>query len=152
MVFGALQQIAAFEMIPTDKFYDDMLEAIGSGEALDFLFVRMESLGFETVWLLPNLGSFLLFMCLYPMMIVIWLTMICLGKLRCASAQRREEQLRPTIFWNWPISFLRDSYIVIVICCLYNASHTSWSHPLASLNSGLCYTILVLLIMYPLGI
>ena len=76
-------------MIPTDKFYDDMLEAIGSGEALDFLFVRMESLGFETVWLLPNLGSLLFFMCLFPMMIGVWLAMICLSKLRCASAQKR---------------------------------------------------------------
>ena len=89
VVFGALQQIAAFEMIPTDRFYSNMLDEIGSGEALEFLFIRMESLGFETVWLLPNLGSLLLFLCLFPIMIGIMLASICLGKLGCASIRRR---------------------------------------------------------------
>ena len=45
---------------------------------------------------------------------------------------------------------MHDSYIVIVICCLYNVKHASWDHQLASLNSALSLTILGLLIIYPL--
>ena len=39
-IFGVLLQVAAFEMIPTDKVYEDMmleLEKLNEGEEIDML-------------------------------------------------------------------------------------------------------------------
>ena len=73
VIFNSLFEIAAFDMIPTDQFYDGMLAMLGSGNATDSLANRMERLGFETIWILPNMGSLLLFLGLYPLMITLWL-------------------------------------------------------------------------------
>ena len=136
-------------MIPTDKFYDNMLDKLGEGSAVDVLFARMNSFGFETIWLLPNLGSLLLFMGLYPLMTILWLFTVILVKLGCNSMERRRIFLSKVIFWNWPISFLKDSFIVVIMCCLYNLVYADWSISMAKLNTGLSALFLVLLILYP---
>ena len=56
------------------------------------------------------------------------------------------------MFWNWPINFLRDSFVVIMICCLYNSSYLSWSNEDESINSGLAVALLTVLLLYPIAI
>ena len=76
-------QLAAFEMIPTDEIYDDMINELDKQEVKfdEELQDKFASQGFETVWLLPNLGSVTFFMCLFPIMIgilvIIFLLSLC---------------------------------------------------------------------------
>ena len=58
-VFGVLLKIAAFDMIPVEVLYEDMLEELESLENgfLDKLKIKMDGLGFDSIWILPNLGS-----------------------------------------------------------------------------------------------
>ena len=46
-------------MIPLDKVYEGMLSELASldHEEKEHLQIKMESLGFETTWVFPNLGS-----------------------------------------------------------------------------------------------
>ena len=81
----------------------------------------MESAGFDTAWILPNLGSAVIFLGLYFLMIVIYLLMVCLV-IRCIpKTEKRVQKMKSYLFWNWPIIFIRENYIVIVTCALYNA-------------------------------
>jgi len=59
-------QIVAFEMIPIEFMTEGMLaylEAIKVDERAE----QFEPIGFESVWVLSNLGSFMLFFALFPL-------------------------------------------------------------------------------------
>ncbi len=101
-------------------------------------------MGFETIWLLPNLGSLLLFMAVYPLLVGILILTTALVKCGVERLETKREKLKNLLFWNWPIQFLKDSYIVIIMCCLYNLTNADWSSQGASLNTGIAATILVL--------
>ena len=87
-VFGTILQIAAFDMVPTDEAYSDMLSELErSSEQLDIVQQKMTYLGFETTWILPNLGSLLFFAGLYPLM---FLLLACLtGLAKCCPSSRK---------------------------------------------------------------
>ena len=150
-MFNVMFQIAAFDMIPTDDYYEEMLEKLGSSAIHDYLHEKMEVLGFDTNWLLPNLGSAILFFGLYPCMVAYYLALKCLSeKCKVKSCRRRRIAMRGVVFWNWPISFFRDSYVVIAICTIYNIKYARWNPDEAATNSGLAFALLGFLILQPL--
>ena len=110
----------------------------------------MEKLGFETTWLLPNLGSLLFFLGLYPL-IMLLLLIVHIITVSCAkSCKSKRNFLIGQAFWNWPITYLRDSYVVIATCCLYNYRYRSWDCEEASLNTNLTIGSLTVLLFYPI--
>lgn len=110
----------------------------------------MEKLGFETTWLLPNLGSLIFFLGLYPLMMLLLLIVHIITVYCSRPCIKRRNRLRGRAFCNYPITYLRDSYVVIAMCCLYNYRYSSWDNPEASLNTNLSIGILIVLILYPI--
>ena len=151
-VFGTILQIAAFDMVPTDEAYSDMLSELERGsEYLDLVQQKMIYLGFETTWILPNLGSLLFFAGLFPLMLLL---LACLtGLAKCLPSSKRIRstrlKLRDTMFWHWPITYLRDSFVVIMICCWYNLKYSAWHNTPAIVNTLTAVSLLVLLTVYP---
>ena len=153
-----LMSIAEFDMIPTDEFYVDMqvnLETVDPEP--DELQSKMEPLGFESVWIVSNLGSisiiFGIFVLLLLVVLILDLIVSVCPCCPCISfINRKRRSLRYFTMWNWPISFLRDSYSVIAICCLYNVAYASHANREASLNSGLAIAILFCMVVYPAGL
>ena len=62
-MFGILMQIAAFDAIPTDMIYDDYVFGPQDGDPINEDF---ESVGFESIWIVPNLGSLGFYILLIP--------------------------------------------------------------------------------------
>ena len=60
--------------------------------------------------------------------------------------------MKSIVFWSWPIAYLRENYIIVAICALYNLKYAAWSVAEASLNSALSLILLVLLTIYPFAI
>ena len=54
------------------------------------------------------------------------------------------------MFWHWPITYLRDSYVVIMICCWYNVKYSAWHNKPAAFNTVIAITLLTILAVYPL--
>ena len=136
-------------MIPTDQFYEKFMNTLMDEDEDKELFqVKMEDLGFESTWLLPNLGSLLFFMGLFPLIIVLLAIISCIARFwnKCKQGQYN---LSGFVFWNWPITYLTDSYVVIQICCLYNIQNQSWHNQAAQVNSGLSWSLFGLLLLYP---
>ena len=154
VIFTVLLQIAAFEMIPVETLYENMIKELAklNSETLDYLQTRMESLGFDTTWILPNLGSLLLFLGLFPLMVVIYAIETCLARSCAPGLRERQQRMRSFVFWRWPIGFLKDNYIVIAICSMYNLRYASWTIAEARLNSGISLGLLTFLVIYPFAI
>ena len=104
-----LMSIAEFDMIPTDGFYIDMhvnLEIVDPEP--DELQSKMEPLGFESVWILSNLGSISVFIGIYVLLLVVVLILeviisMCLFCPCKNSLNRKRRSLRYFTMWNWPI-------------------------------------------------
>ena len=136
-------------MIQTEDFYKNMLVNLQDVSPYDSHIEKYERiLGLNSVWLLPSLGSLLLFMGFYPLMLIAYFLLFLLNK--CwPYVGRLKIKLKDIVFWNWPIQFLNESFIVIVINCLINIKYASWQVKEAALNSGLSYALLALVFVYP---
>lgn len=102
----------------------------------------------DSVWLLPNLDSLLLFMVLVPLYLLI-LILVAVVALYVRSFYAWQVYLQLHLFWNWPIIFFKESYIIMVVCCLINVKYGSWESGAAILNTGLAYAFLVFAVVYP---
>ena len=113
-------------MIQTEDFYKNMLVNLQDVSPYDSHIEKYERiLGLNSVWLLPSLGSLLLFMGFYPLMLIAYFLLFLLNK--CwPYVGRLKIKLKDIVFWNWPIQFLNESFIVIVINCLINIKYASW--------------------------
>ena len=137
-------------MIPTEKFYHKMLANLEDvSPPSDSQIEKYERiLGINSVWILPSLGTLLLFMGLYPMMLICYLLLFFFKKCcPCVSCLRMK--LRNVVFWSWPIKFFNDSLTVIVINCLINIVYGSWQVEEAAINTCISCVLLGLVILYP---
>ena len=127
IVYKILFEIASFEMVPTETFYKKMLVKLEPvSPPSDSQIEKYERiLGINSVWLLPSLGTLLLFMGLYPLMLIGYFLLFILNKC-CPCVGRLKIKFRGIVFWSWPIKFLNDSYTIIVINCLINIVYGSW--------------------------
>ena len=74
-MFGILMTIAAFDAIPTDWIYDNYVFGPQEGDPINPDF---ESVGFETIWIVPNLGSLGWYLACIPLIYLLYyLTAIC---------------------------------------------------------------------------
>lgn len=153
-IYEVLFQIAEFDMIPTDEFFSPMHEELEEfGPSEDPLKDKMEPLGFETVWFLSNLGSIIVLFGVYLLLLVILVLMTllqyCFPHKSRKSLRFKTNRLRVFALYNAPITFLRDSFIVIAICCVYNTAYLTFETRIAALNSWLALITMLFLILYP---
>ena len=78
-------------------------------------------------------------------LVIIFLLSICNDRWKY-----RHKRLKSTIFWNWPIQFITESYIVFVICCLINVYNADLSTYETRANTIAAIVLLVFLTFYPL--
>ena len=82
-------------------------------------------LGMSSIWFLPGLGSLLLFLCVYPVMLLTLLIIYILSRY-FKPCKKSMKSLSSVVFWNWPITQLNDNFVVIVISSLINIKYGSW--------------------------
>ena len=126
-----------------------MLENLEQESQLDMLTEKLESLGFETTWMLPNLGSILLFVAIYFVLLIVLLFMKALEYCFPKCMGRKAQSLSSFLLWRWPIRFLRDSFSVIAICCIVNIAYNSWGTTESIVNSSFAAAMLAFLVLYP---
>ena len=125
-------------MIPTETFYADFLVKLEDVCPSDFQIETEDVcpansqiekyeriLGINSIWVLPNLSSLLLFLCVYPSLLLILLILYIFSRY-FKTCNRPMERLSSVVFWNWPIKQLNDNFIVIVISSLINIKYGSW--------------------------
>lgn len=114
MFFSFVMQIVAFDIVPTDDFYNDELGEVES----DPINENFAEIGFEGGLFLYNLGSMILTFLIYPLFIVItWL----LGKCkRIKKVHKWAEDTKKGLFWSEPIVTITEAYSVLAMCTFIN--------------------------------
>ena len=71
LFFGFLMQIASFDIIPTDIFYNDVLNWVTTDPVNE----NFNSVGFGTTLFIYNIGSMIIFICTYPVLVFVYLVL-----------------------------------------------------------------------------
>ena len=119
MFFGFIMQIAAFDILPTDDFYEEYTDIDDSDPIND----NFDAVGFSSLFFLYNLGSMALAIVGVP---IIGLVILLLKPFRCINkVHRLHNKLRRWMMWGHPITVVFETYTVIVICSLINIVNVS---------------------------
>ena len=111
-VFKQLTKIAAFDVVETSDFVDELL----SIEPTDPLSVNLESLGFETQWFINNVGSFFIYQLLCFVSVLVFLLVYAFN-VATGCASRLRSKISDMIFWNKLNQAIFESILIVAICC-----------------------------------
>ena len=118
--FGFIMQIAAFDILPTDSFYDTYFN-IDETEPMNSNF---EQIGFGSLFFLYNLGSMVVAIASLPVLVVLILLMKpcrkCSGRIN-----RYHNKLSRYMYWGHPITVFTESYAQLCICSMINMRYVS---------------------------
>ena len=121
--FGILTDLAAFNMLPTDQFYNTFFPELESADPGAFS-ENFDALGYSSTFFLYNIGSLILALLAIPILIavsyVFKIIAIC-----SKTAQRMYFKLKKKIFWGHSLSILFESYSVLAASVVINSTHVS---------------------------
>lgn len=128
--FGFIMQIASFDILPTDGFYDDYFNMTYT-EAINYNF---DSVGLGSKWFLYNIGSMILVLLSMP---ALFLVILIMKPLRRFSGRINawHNKLSRYMMWGHPITVMQESYTMILCCSLINImypSYDGWSNILTT--------------------
>lgn len=137
-------EIAAFDYYDTTDVVHEVFDAPPT-EPIDEDF---EALGFESEYLLVNIGSLVLPWLMQAVFLVILLLIVCCG---CKSdlAYKLHRRIFRFIFWGANITLVNESYMVVIVCLLINVQNLDFSTKGLSAMSAICLAFLVLYTIIP---
>jgi len=112
--FNALMTFTAFDIIDTSPFLNWLLQL----EPAQPVNSNFEAVGFESVFLLHNLGSLLLVFLYYLVVILVMKILECMGENE--KAQKWAGNLRSDLFHGYMIRIMTESYSLLAVCCFIN--------------------------------
>ena len=148
MIFNTLLQIAAFDAIPTDDIYEAITGGIDFGEAIN---ANFDTLGFESTFIIVNLGSLgLVIMVVYPMLYVLFYLMSFFS---CFKFMRKWRiKLGKILFWGATLRLFIESFMIAFLAGIINLKNlnfdtdASWEFA----NTVLSIVFLVLYSLFPI--
>jgi len=143
LLFDELMKIAAFDFIETTPFLERLL-SLGQTEPVNQNF---EALGFESLYVLQNLGSLFLAYVVYFCGLLLLLLTKCA---KCKWCQTLREHLSKWLFYGGLINLIVESYMTVIICCLIHAKNMSWSSYGEITQSLATIFFFVLLLAFPI--
>ena len=107
--FSFLMKIAAFDPIPIDSYLDEYT-AMPPRDPINNNF---EAIGFESMYVIINLGSMLFLFILFPILAV---PEIIMRIIPAKYTKKGSNYLRKTIYWNSSIRLFKESYAIALMC------------------------------------
>lgn len=144
-----LLEVAAFEAIDTKVINEGIWgSSLSAKEGDEFEIGRVENLGYDGPYVLPNLGPTLIML---SIKVLILLALLEMSKSkRCfVCIKRNKDVYRGSLTWNMPINFLIDSYSVLAICTLLNLQSDSQERAVFRLNFASSLVMMIILVSYP---
>ena len=143
--FGSISQIAAFEIYD----FGDHILALLNIPATEPFSDNFEELGFESKYMLNNLGTMLIFYLLYPILMLVNLILekFCTCARCCKKAQKRLEQL---IYFKLLITVVFESYAIVALSCFVGHQILEYSSTGLTIQSVSCITFTVFILLMPM--
>ena len=105
-------------------------------------------MGFESLWLIYNLGSLFLVVLSIPFLMML-LSLLAMCKNRSSTTFHAYKRLDRFLFWNYQIRVIQESYTILIMGCLISSKYIHWHDPTHALNSFLVVFLLLVLLIYP---
>ena len=123
MLFTKIMEIAAFDIYEINEPLDKLLNL----EPTSPFNERFDTVGFESIYLLNNLGTLNF---AYIAWILAALITLILQKFAQDSKIARKvfNKMRKLLFFNTIISIYLESYSLLAVCCLINMNHISFEN------------------------
>ena len=121
MFFGFIMNLASFNLLPTDEFYNSYMVMSNDPGALNSNF---DDQGYGSVYLLQNLGTLLVAILTIPLFVGLYYVLKPLT--RCSTRIKKVHlKLKNYLFWSHQIQVIFESYSVICMCALINLKFVS---------------------------
>ena len=146
LFFNSLMQICAFDPIPTEDWWHEVLQV----EVTEPVSPNFAIIGYESKWLLVNLGSFAFILIAFPFFYLI--SPILTPCSHSYSVERIRNFLRRNLVWSGPLRIMKESYLIVIIPALINIYVLRFTSFGEAVNSILCITFIVLMIGIPITI
>ena len=116
--------IAAFDLFDIKDYIDIVLDL----KPTDPVSAKLETLGFESLYFLHNLGTFTCVIIGYTLVVILWFLLYPFAKLSFWIKQKRD-QLGDKLFWNQWLIVITQSFVIVVLVA---AIHFKYSQYFAS--------------------
>lgn len=119
--FGFLANLTAFDLIPTQVFYDIYFPPpVTDGPLND----NFNALGFSSMYFLYNLGSMILGLLSLPLIMAFSL-ILRLFKRKNKLLNKIYKKLTGIVFWEHPITLTNETFWLICFCTFINVTFVS---------------------------
>ena len=108
---------------------------------------NFEAIGFESMYILINLGTILVLLLMFPVLII-FDVLLRLTKWNCSL--KASKRIRKALFWNSTIRFYKESYAIILMCCFINLQYFTWNTVLEGVSSSLTVLLIVVGLLFPI--
>ena len=118
LFFGFLTELASFNMLPTDSFYNFVfpsLQRADPGPVND----NFDALGYGSTFFLYNIGTLILAIIIIPGLVAATALFKIFGFVSKLS-KRLHFYLSRKLYWGHFLSLLFESYSALVMCVLIN--------------------------------
>ena len=142
--FKSIFQIAAFD------FYDfnDIIHEVLDLEPTEPFNENFEDIGFESKYMINNMGTMIFFYIIYPLLIL-FEKGIKKCKNRSLCCYRFQTSLRRSLYYNTMITGLFESYAVVSICCLIQFPIISFATYGHSIQAVVCIGFSIFIVVVP---
>ena len=147
MFFGFIMQIASFDLLPMEKFYDNNFDM----EQTQAINDNFESLGFGSMFLLYNMGSLIIAWLSIPVLAIIIFFLQCFNCCikRSPRLNRWKTRLETWMFWGHPITVFNESASIIYMCCLVNMQNATFNTTGDRITTVLAICFLIIAMVLP---
>ena len=142
--FESIFQIAAFDFYDLNDFWHEKLNIEPTEPFND----NFNELGFESRYMLNNMGTMFFFILLYPVLYTLQ-RLISLCKKCNKPADRTHRKLKKMLFYRLPITVMIESYGILAICCLLALPVIDFTSSGLAVQSSICLFFLIFILTVP---
>lgn len=137
-------QIAAFDFYDLNDHLHDWLNIEPTEPFND----NFNELGFESRYMLNNMGTMILFVLAYPFLLIVQKALFqC--KNCCQSIKRPHSKLKRSLYFALPITVMLESYSILALCCMIAIPVVSFASVGLTIQSLVCIFFGVCILTVP---
>jgi len=146
LFFRELMALATFNLIDITPFLNNALD-MNAGEPMNGSYATV---GFESLYLLHNIGSFLMAFMVFlaEVLFSLFLRKASVGK----QFKLYGDQINESLFFTQLLTFMFESYSVLCMSCFINIRSSNWDSPGQGIQSALAFLVLIYLIALPFAV
>ena len=144
--FGFIMEIASFDILPMQEFYDKYLPTPYWDEPMNDKF---NYLGLQSTFFLNNMGTMVIGLAMIPLLSALLLVLQPLSRFSSKIAKFKNK-LYTSLFWSQQIILLFESFAMLCMCAFINVIHLTYESKCEIVNSVLTITFMFVCCTLPL--